>query len=78
MTKIMELTINETLFEQIQQAARSTGLSISDFVQGILDEYLRQHMIVEMERQEIEAYLRQPVTPEESEIWMNEQVWSEL
>lgn len=78
MTKTMELTINETLFEQIQQAARSTGLSISDFVQGILDEYLRQHMIVEMERQEIEAYLRQPVTPEESEIWMNEQVWSEL
>lgn len=78
MTKTMELTINETLFEQIQQATCSTGLSISDFVQGILDEYLRQHMIVEMERQEIEAYLRQPVTPEESEIWMNEQVWSEL
>lgn len=78
MTKIMELTINETLFEQIQQAARSTGLSISDFVQGVLDEYLRQHMVAEMERHEIEAYLRQPVTPEESEIWIDEQIWSEI
>lgn len=78
MMKTMELTISEMLFQQIEQAARLTGTSTADFVQQLLRRSLQEWTTAELEQKEIEAYLRQPVTPGEFDGWENEQAWGEV
>jgi len=73
----MELQINETLFLQIEQAARQTGISTAELIQLLLGRSLREWTIAELEQQEIEAYQRQPVTPGEFDVWESEQAWGE-
>jgi hypothetical protein len=77
MVVTMELTISEILWQQMEQAARLAGLSTADFTQQLLKRSLSEWTTAELERQEIEAYLRQPVTPGEFDLWENEQAWGE-
>lgn len=78
MVRTMELTLNETLFQGIEQAARLAGISTSDFIQQLLKRSLNEWTTAELERQEIEAYLRQPVAPGEFDGWESEQTWGDV
>jgi metal-responsive CopG/Arc/MetJ family transcriptional regulator len=77
MMRTMEVTLNESLFKRLEQAARLTGVPFSEFVQQMLKRSLQEWTVEELERQEIEAYQRLPVTPGEFDVWDAEQSWGE-
>lgn len=78
MLRTIELPISETLFQRLEQAARLAGISTADFIQQLLGRSLREWRVEELEQQEVEAYLRQPVTPGEFDVWETEQSWGEV
>ena len=73
----MELSLNEVIFQRLDQAARLGGISVSEFVLQLLTRWFGEVTIAELERQEIEAYQRQPVTVDELDVWESEQSWGE-
>ena len=73
----MELQISEPLLQRIEQAARLAGVSTADFMLQLLRRSLREWTTVDLEQQEIEAYMRQPVQPGEFDGWESEQAWGE-
>ena len=75
--KTMELVLNESLAARIEQGARLTGQSVSDFVQQLIRRSLHEWTTAELERQEIEAYKRLPVQQGEFDVWETEQAWGE-
>ena len=76
-TRTMEVSLNEVIFQRLEQAARLGGISVSDFVLQLLIRWFGEVSIAELERQEIEAYKRLPVTPGEFDVWESEQAWGE-
>ena len=77
MTITMELQISETLFQRIEHAARLAGISTAEFIQQLLRRSLGEWTLTELEQQEIEAYIRQPVQAGEFDGWETEQAWGE-
>ena len=75
--KTIELVLNESLAERIEQGARLTGQSVSEFVQQLIRRSLHEWTMAELERQEIEAYKRLPVQQGEFDVWETEQAWGE-
>ena len=75
--KLIELTLNEPLVEQIEQGARLTGQPESEFVQQLIRCSLHEGTTAELERQKMEAYRRLPVQPGEFDVWETEQAWGE-
>jgi hypothetical protein len=78
MLRTIQLPLNETLFQRLEQAARLAGISTADFIQQLLGRSLREWTVEELEKQEVEAYLRQPVRPGEFDAWETEQSWGEV
>jgi len=77
MMRTMEVTLNENLFQGLEQAARLSGMPFSEFIQQLLRRSLREWTVEELEQQEIEAYQRKPVMPGEFDGWETEQAWGE-
>lgn len=77
MMRTMEVTLNERLFQRLEQSARLAGVPFSEFIQQLLGRSLREWTIEELEQQEIAAYQRLPVTPGEFDGWETEQSWGE-
>ncbi len=47
MLRTIELPISETLFQRLEQAARSAGISTADFIQHLLGRSLREWTVEE-------------------------------
>jgi hypothetical protein len=77
MMRTVELQINETLFQRVEQSARLAGVSTAEFTLQLVRRSLREWTTTELEQQEIEAYKRQPVQPGEFDGWESEQAWGE-
>lgn len=75
MTKTVQMTIDETLLAQVDDAVTQLGTNRSAFVRQALELALRQMRVEKLEAQHRAGYERHPVTADEFDIWQDEQVW---
>lgn len=75
--KAIELTIEESLLADIDEATRDLSMTRDDFVRTALERALSQREIIALERQHANGYERNPVTPGEFDKWEDEQVWED-
>lgn len=73
----IQLTLDESLMAEVQQATNALKMSHSDFLKLALECALRQRKIIELEIRDAKAYAEKPQTVEEIEEWQNEQYWDE-
>ena len=73
----IQLTIDESLLAEVQQATNALQMTPSDFIKVALERALQQREIIVKERQHAQGYLNQPQQPEEIEEWQGEQEWGE-
>lgn len=73
----IQLTIDEALLAEVNQATSALQMTPSDFMTVALEKALQQREIIAKERQHALAYLAQPQQPEEIEEWQDEQEWGE-
>ena len=77
MLRTMQVTISDTLLQQVEQRATLLGIPPSEFIQSALRRVLSEWTSNELERLEVEAYKRQPVQRGEFDVWETEQAWGE-
>ena len=73
----IQLTLDESLMAEVQQATNALKMSRSDFLKLALERALRQRKIIELEIQDAKAYAAKPQTVEEIAEWESEQYWEE-
>jgi antitoxin component of RelBE/YafQ-DinJ toxin-antitoxin module len=73
----IQLSIDESLLAEVQQATNALQMTPSDFIRVALERALQQREIIAKERQDAQGYLNHPQRPEEIEEWQDEQEWSE-
>ena len=73
----IQLTIDESLLAEVQQATTALHMTPSDFMKVALERALQQQAIIAKERQDAEGYAKHPQSPEEIEEWEPEQDWGE-
>ena len=73
----IQLTIDESLLAEVQQATNALQMAPSDFFKLALERALRQRKIIELEIRDAKAYADNPQRPEEIEEWEDEQYWGE-
>jgi antitoxin component of RelBE/YafQ-DinJ toxin-antitoxin module len=73
----IELTIDESLLAEVNQATSALQMTPSDFMKVALERALQQREIIAKERQHAQAYLAQPQEEEEIAEWQDEQEWGE-
>ena len=71
----IQLSIDESLLAEVQQATAALQITPSDFMKVALERALRQREIIEMELRDAKAYADNPQRPEEIAEWQDEQVW---
>lgn len=73
----IQLTLDESLMAQVQQATNALQMSHSDFLKLALERALRQQKIIELEIRDAKAYAEKPQQVEEIAEWESEQYWDE-
>ena len=73
----IQLTLDESLMAQVQQATHALQMSHSDFLKLALERALRQQKIIELEIRDARAYAEKPQQVEEIAEWENQQCWDE-
>jgi metal-responsive CopG/Arc/MetJ family transcriptional regulator len=73
--KTIQMTIDESLLNQVDQAIQALHTTRSAFIREALQLALRQYKILELEQQHAEGYARYPVEPGEFDVWESEQAW---
>jgi len=71
----IQLSIDESLLAEVQQATAALQITPSDFMKVALERALRQREIIEMELRDAKAYADNPQRPEEIAEWQDEQYW---
>lgn len=77
MQRTIEVTLDEKLLDQVEQATRLLGIPRSQFIQQAIQRTLQGPTLGELEQQHRAGYLRQPVKPGEFDVWETEQIWSD-
>ena len=75
--RTMEVSLNEVIFQRLEQSARHGGVSVPEFVVQLFNRWFGEVTVAELERQEIEAYKRLPVMAGEFDVWESEQTWGD-
>ena len=65
----IQLTIDESLLAEVQQATTALQMTPSDFMKVALERALQQREIIAKERQDEQGYAKYPHSPEELEGW---------
>jgi antitoxin component of RelBE/YafQ-DinJ toxin-antitoxin module len=73
----IQLTLDESLMAEVQQATNALMMTPDDFIKVALERAVQQRDIIAKERQHAEAYAKHPQQPEEIEEWQDEQYWDE-
>jgi len=73
----IQLTIDESLLAQVQQATSVLQMTPSDFMKLALERALQQQEIIARERRDAQGYADRPQSSEEIEEWDAEQHWEE-
>ncbi|HVG31382.1 MAG TPA: ribbon-helix-helix protein, CopG family [Pyrinomonadaceae bacterium] len=75
--KTIELTVEEAMLAEVDEATRALEMTREDFVRTALERALRQQEIIALEQRHARGYERRPQTAEEVGEWEDEQVWGE-
>lgn len=73
----IQLTIEESLLAQVQQATNLLQMTPSDFMKVALERALQQQEIIAKEMRDAQGYAHQPQSQEVEE-WLDEQHWEEI
>jgi antitoxin component of RelBE/YafQ-DinJ toxin-antitoxin module len=73
----IQLSIDESLLAEVQQATSALQMTPSDFIKVALERALQQREIIAKERRDAQGYLEKPQQPEEIEEWPSGQDWGE-
>ena len=73
----IQLTIDESLLAEVQQATSALHMTPSDFMRVALERALEQREIIAKEIRDAEGYARYPQRLEEIEEWQSEQDWED-
>ena len=75
--KTIQMTIDEPLLAEVDQAIKSLETTRSAFIREALQLALQRYRITELEKKQARGYARHPVEPGEFDIWEDEQAWGE-
>jgi metal-responsive CopG/Arc/MetJ family transcriptional regulator len=75
--KTIQMTIDEQLLEQVDEAVETLNTNRSAFIREALEQVLKEYRIRLMDEQVAEAYTRIPDDVSEVEIWREAQVWGD-
>jgi metal-responsive CopG/Arc/MetJ family transcriptional regulator len=73
--KTIQITIDDTLLQQVDQVTHSKKIARSQFIRTALQDALRCLAIEELEQKQIEGYRISPVNPGEFDVWESQQAW---
>ena len=73
----IQLSIDESLLAEVQQATAALQMTPSDFMKVALERAVQQRKIIELEIRDAKAYADKPQRPEEIEEWHDEQAWDD-
>lgn len=73
--KTIQMTIDEELLEEVDLLVNQLDVTRSAFIRQALRESLQRQRIAEMERRQIEGYLRYPQQSEEFDLWDEVRDW---
>ncbi len=77
MMKTIQMTIDDTLLEDVDRAVDELGTNRSLFIRTALQSALRQYTVEKLEARHAAGYAEQPEGDEEIAAWVGEQVWGE-
>ena len=75
--KTIQMTIDESLLEEVDLVSQDLKTSRSAFIRAALQRALLRHAIEKLEKQHAEGYAQHPVQPGEFDVWQAEQAWGE-
>jgi len=75
--KTIQMTIDENLLYQVDEAIQKLKTNRSAFIRDSLHHYLERIKIDELEKKHRDGYLKQPVRTGEFDIGEDEQVWGD-
>ena len=75
--KTVQMTIDEALLSEVNQAIEDLNTTRSAFIREALHLALRQYKIRQLEEKQALGYASHPVEPGEFDIWESEQAWGE-
>lgn len=75
MMKTIQMTIDDELLAEVDQATETLQTNRSAFIRSALQLALRHHRIEQLEPQHTAGYARAPVAPDEFDLWEAEQRW---
>jgi len=75
--KTIELTIEESVLAEVDQATRALEMTREDFVRTALERAVQQREMIALEQKHVRGYINQPQAPEEVAEWEDEQAWGE-
>lgn len=73
--KTIEVTLDDTLLDDIDRAIDSLHLTRVEFIQTALELALQKPYLAWMEKRHAEGYAQHPVREGEFDGWESEQVW---
>lgn len=77
MFKTIQMTIDETLLEEVDSTSVQLGMNRSTFIHEALRQAMERFRVAELERQHAAGYARRPVEPGEFDVWQAEQAWGD-
>lgn len=77
MMKTIQMTIDETLLEDVDRAVDEMGTNRSLFIRNALQSALRQHAVEKLEARHAAGYDEQPADDDEVVEWVGEQLWGD-
>lgn len=77
MTKTIQMTLDETLLQRIDEAVHESGTNRSAFIRDAVEMALKQLRIRRLEAQQIAGYKAQPPQEDEIEEWDSIRVWGD-
>lgn len=73
----IQLSIDESLLAEVQQATSALQMTPSDFMTVALERALQQREIIAKERRDALGYVEHPQRSEDIDEWQDEQDWPE-
>jgi len=75
--KTIQMTIDEPLLAEVDEAISSLNITRSAFIREALMLALQRCKVAQLERKHAEGYVRHPIEPGEFDVWEAEQAWGD-
>ena len=75
--RTVQMTMDEDLVARVDRAAQKMNTTRSGFTRQVLRKALEELTTKELVAKYAEGYTKQPVQPDEFDVWESEQVWGD-